>query len=56
MMNLALWLKKNKLSRRPGADLPAVTDGAGDGDVSLGRQPAAPVRRGGSEKVETIKG
>jgi hypothetical protein len=47
MLNLALWLKRQRLPRRPGADLPALAHGHRDRDVPLGRQPAArEVRRG----------
>ena len=41
MMNLALWLKKQRLPRRPGADLLPVADGHRDRDVPLGPEPAA---------------
>ena len=33
MLELALWLKKQRLPRRSGADVPAVADGERDRDV-----------------------
>jgi hypothetical protein len=41
MLNLALWLKKQQLPPRPGADLPADADGAGHRHVPQRQEPAA---------------
>ena len=41
MLELALWLKQQRLPRRPGAGVPAVADGDRDRDVPLGQEPAA---------------
>ena len=42
MLELALWLKSERLSRRSGAGVPAVADGHGDGDVPHRQESAAP--------------
>ena len=42
MLELALWLKQERLPRRSGAGVLAGTDGDRDRDVSLGQEPAAP--------------
>ena len=48
--------EEEQVPRRPGADLPAHADGAGDGHVPHRQEPAEGVRRGGSEEVETVRG
>ena len=55
MLELALWLKKQWLSRRSGAGVPAVADGHRHRDVPLRQESAAQISRG-SEEVVIPKG